>query len=145
MTHFETQPCTPCGLHFSGVTGGWGALTFFTKKFLLNYHRKRRQGRKGKWRGKWRGKFEMEEVEIWKRKGEKVWKWAEEFFFFFSFFFFLLSTLWNHWNLFGVYQNWKYLPGKIIFHARKNWENWLCPLSKIFLLRYCCIYTVTST
>ena len=32
----------------------------------------------------------------------------------------LLVTFWNHWNLFGVYQNGQFLTGKIIFHARKK-------------------------
>ena len=51
-------------------------------------------------------------------EGEKVWKWAEDFFFFL---FFLLVTFWNQWNLFGIYQNdGQFLLGKIIFHTGKT-------------------------
>ena len=61
-------------------------------------------------------------------------------FFFFFFFFFLLFTFQNHWNLFRVYQNGKFLPGKIIFHAgSKSGKVTLPPMKNIHLtpLYYC--------
>ena len=34
----------------------------------------------------------------------------------------------NDWDLFWVYQNWNFLPGKSISRREKNQETWLCPL-----------------
>ena len=46
----------------------------------------------------------------------------------------MLVTFWNHWNLFGVYQNGQFLPGKGIFHAgRKSRKVTLLPLKNIAL------------
>ena len=77
---------------------------------------KKRQGQNGKQSRK-EGKL--------KREGGKFWKWKEEklgneertpFFFFF---FFLLFHFKNHWNLFWVYQNQNFLPGKKHFMLGK--------------------------
>ena len=65
-------------------------------------------------------------------EGGKITKWGEKFFFFF---FFFLFTFQNDWNLFWVYQNGNFLPGKSISRRGKNQEKWLCPLREIFLLR----------
>ena len=78
---------------------------------------KERQGKKGEMENKRSEIVKGEEENKLKMEGGngkyKVWKWAEDlFFFFFFFFFFLLVTIWNHWNLFGVYQNGIFLPGK---------------------------------
>ena len=50
--------------------------------------------------------------------------------FFFSFAFHFLKPL-----KFGVYKNGQFYQEKSYFTPRKNQENWLCPLWKIFLLR----------
>ena len=86
---------------------------------------KKRQGKKGK------------RVENWKWKQENVRKRGEDLFFFFFFFFFLLFTFENDENLFWVYQNGNFLPGKSFSRREKNQEKWLCPLRKICLLRPC--------
>ena len=57
--------------------------------------------------------------------------------FFFFFFFFLLFTFENDENLFWVYQNGNFLPGKSTSRRETNEEKWLCPLRKICLLRPC--------
>ena len=51
-----------------------------------------------------------------------------------TFFFFLLFTFENDGNLFWMYQNGNFLPGKNISHWEKNQEKLLCPLIKICLL-----------
>ena len=56
------------------------------------------------------GKLEIE--------GGKVTNRGEDFFFFF-FFFSLLFTFQNDWNLFWVYQNGNFLPGKSISGLEK--------------------------
>ena len=109
--------------------------TFFTGKFY-DLPGKKGQGRKGNGEEKkenLKGKWKIENG-----RG-KVWKWAEDFFFIcfcflFVWFFFLLVTFWNHWNLFGVYQNGQFSWEKSYFMLGKNQETWLCPLWKIFLL-----------
>ena len=61
------------------------------------------------------------------------WGW---FFFLFCFVcLFVFFTFQNHSNLFWVYQNGNFLPGKSISCQEKNQEKWLCPIRKIFLLR----------
>ena len=52
------------------------------------------------------------------------------FFFFFFFFFFLLLTFQNHENLFWVYQNGNFLPGKSISRRERNQEKLFCPSRK---------------
>ena len=99
----------------SGVTGrgrnrGHSApQTFFTGKFLLTNGDKR-LGKKGKWR----------------RKEEKIGRKGVICI--------LLFTFWNHWNLFGVYQNgnfyWEkehFAPEKMTLPLLKN--NPLMPLA----------------
>ena len=93
---------------------------------------KEKQGKRGKW-GKKKENWKREDGKL-KMEGGKVTKWGEAFFFFF---FFLPFTFQNHWNLFWVYQNWNFLPGKSISHREKNLEKWLCPLRKMFLLHPC--------
>ena len=44
--------------------------------------------------------------------------------------FVFLFTFQNHWNMFWVYQNGNFLPGKGISHRAKNQERYLCPLWK---------------
>ena len=102
----------------------------FHQEIFADLPGKEGQGRKGKWRGK-EGKFEREEVENWKWKGKR---YESENFFTFYFFYFIFIYLfiffchfWNHWNLFGVYQNGRFLLGKSIFYTGKNQEKWLCP------------------
>ena len=90
---------------------------------------KKRQGKKGKgWKlSRKGGKLEMEAGKRQKKR------WGP----FFFFFFFLLFTFENDENLFWVYQNGNFLPGKSISRREKNQEKWLCPLRKICLLRPC--------
>ena len=112
-------PFTPIPiLQFSGVTGGGGQglrgaecpQRLLTGKFLLIYREKRDKGKKRKMEKKGRkinwkkegGKLKMEE--------EKVTKWAE-----------------NHWNLFCVYQNGNFLPGKSISRREKIRKNDFAP------------------
>ena len=59
-------------------------------------------------------------MENWKWKQENVRKRGEDLFFFFFFFFFLLFTFENDENLFWVYQNGNFLPGKSISRREKN-------------------------
>ena len=94
--------------------------------------RQKRQGKKGKrvklrrkegklWKGRWK---------IWNRSRKSYKRGGDLFFFFF-----LLFTFENNRNLFWVYQNGNFLPGKNISCWGKNQEKWLCPLRKICLLR----------
>ena len=84
-------------------------------------------------------------------KGIKREKEVRTFFFLFCFVFVclffvcfvLFFTFENDGNLFWVYQNGNFVPGKK-FHAGKNRKKWLCPLRKICLLRPCW-YIVCNT
>ena len=89
---------------------------------------KKRQGKKGKgWKlSRKGGKLEMEAGKRQKKR------WGP-----FFCLFFLLFTFENDENLFWVYQNGNFLPGKSISRREKNQEKWLCPLRKICLLRPC--------
>ena len=87
-----------------------------------------------------KGKMEKKRRKIKKKEGGKL-KMEEEnykmskgpfFFFFFFFFCFSLFKTTEIWNLFWVYQNGNFLPGKSISRREKNLEKWLCPLWKIF-------------
>ena len=110
--------------------------------------RKREAWKKRKMEQK-RRKIEKGKVENWKWKEEKLQNEERTFsfsfflFFFLSFFFFLFFFLFffffafifeNHWNLFWIYQNRNFLPGKSISRRGKNQEKWFCPLWKVFLL-----------
>ena len=91
---------------------------------------KKRQEKNVKWRRKKKKERKIER-EGGKLMGES-YKFGEEFFFFF----FLLFTFQNHWNLFWVYQNGKFSPGKT-FHARgkkKTGNMTLPPLKNIPLM-----------
>ena len=112
---------------------------------------KERQGKKGTWAwwGKWSRKEGKSKQGRWKIENErrKSYKMRRGLFFFcfcffvfcFCFLFlfcFVFFTFQNQcWNLFWVYQNRNFLPGKSISRWEKNQEKWLCPLWKIFLLR----------
>ena len=94
---------------------------------------KKRQGKRGKWvkiekKRRKGGKLEIEVGKVIKIE------WG---LFFFFFFFFLLVTFENDGNLFWIYQNGNFLPGKCKSRREKNQEKWLCPLRKICLLRPC--------
>ena len=93
--------------------------------------KKGKLGKKVKKKENWK-----DEGEIFKMEGGKLQN-EERFLFLFLFFFFSLFTFQNEWNLFLVYQNGNFLPGKSISRREKNQEKWLCPLRKIFLLRPC--------
>ena len=117
----------------TGRGGGRGAElrvppTLLTRKFLLKYQEKRSKEKSENWKEK--KENQKGKVENW---GRKVTKWGqnEER----TFFFFFLFTFQNHWNLFWVYQNGNFLPGKKISRQEKNQEIWLCPVWKIVLLR----------
>ena len=101
---------------------------------------KERQGKKGKMEQK-RRKIEKVKVEKWKWFEEKLPKWGEDHLFFvvclflFLFLFclfvcFLLFTFQNHWNLFWVYQNGTFLPGKSISRGNKIRKNDFAPSVK---------------
>ena len=64
-------------------------------------------------------------------EGGKVTKWGGPFFFFF--FFFLSLSLFKTTNLFWVYQNGNFLPGKSILRRGKNQEKWLLPPQSPFV------------
>ena len=86
------------------------------------------------------------EVENWKWKDEKLQNEERTFFYFISFFifyflflfylilfyfiFFLLFTFQNHLNLFWVYQNGNFLPGKGISLREKIGKNNFAPSEK---------------
>ena len=59
------------------------------------------------------------------------------FFYLFIFFFSCFSLLKKDGNLFWVYENGNFLPGKSISRREQNQEKWLCPLRKICLLHHC--------
>ena len=81
--------------------------------------KKVKKGKMGRTRSKsWQGRG----VKL-KMEGEKVWKQADYLFFFFFACHFLKSL---KFVLFRV-PKWTILLGKIIFYARKNQKNWLCP------------------
>ena len=98
-----------------------------TGNFLLTYREKRGNEKSEKgWKLRRKGgKLEMQAGKRQKKR------WGP----FFFFFFFLLFTFENDENLFWVYQNGNFLPGKSISRREKNQEKWLCPLRKICLLR----------
>ena len=86
-------------------------MTFFTGKFLLTYLPGKKGARK-------RGKMERKRRKVWKggggtlkKEGEKVWKWAEDFFFFLACYYLkplnfkLLNFVWG-------LPNWTILIGK---------------------------------
>ena len=65
-------------------------------------------------------------------EGGRVTKWGKVLFFFFFFFFFFAFHFSNHWNLFWVYQNGNFLPGKSISPlGNKSGKNTLPPLINI--------------
>ena len=68
-------------------------------------------------------------IENWKWE-EKFTQWGEDLFFLFIFF-----TFQNHWNLFWVYQNGNFLPGKSISHRGKSGKMTLTPLKNIPLMQ----------
>ena len=76
-------------------------------------------------------------IENWKHGRRKRYKMRRGLLFFFFFFFFSSFTFQNYSNLFWVYQNGNFQPGKSIPSREKNQEKWLCPLRKIFHLRPC--------
>ena len=77
-----------------------------------------RQGEKGKMEQK-RRKIEKGEVENWKWKDEKLQNEDKTFF-----------TFQNDWNLFWVYQNGNFLPGKSISRREKIRKNAFPPSEK---------------
>ena len=99
-----------------------------TGNFLLTYREKRGKEKREKgWKLRRKGgKLEMQAGKRQKKR------WGPFFFFFFCF-----SLLKTDENLFWVYQNGNFLPGKSISRREKNQEKWLCPLRKICLLRPC--------
>ena len=94
----------------SGVTGGGQSAPqrLLTGKFLLTYREKKETRRKIE---KKRRKIVKGKVENWKYGSRKsnIQRADEDLFFFF-----LLFTFENDGNLFWVYQNGNFLPGKII-------------------------------
>ena len=80
----------------------------------------RKKGKKGKRWGK-EGQFEREEVENWKWKMKKVWKWVEDLFFFFFFFFFFCWPLFGTTEIYLRSTKMDNFTGKShIFHAGKK-------------------------
>ena len=105
----------------SGVTGGGGGggrgaecppRDFWPGNFCWRTGKKQAR-KKGK-----RGENWEEKVENLKLKQQNVIKRGEDLFFFF--FFFCFSLLKNDKNLFWVYQNGNFLPGKSISRREKN-------------------------
>ena len=122
------------------AAGGQGApQRLSTGNFLLTYREKR--GKEKREKG-W--KLRKKEGNC-KRKGGKLEMIVGIVikvvrvrpFVLFCFCFFLLFTFENDGNLFWVYQNGNFLPGKSISCREKNQGKWLCPLRKICLLRPC--------
>ena len=100
-----------------------------TGKFLLPYREKR--GKKTRENGAVkRRKIGKGRVENQKWKEEKLQNEGRTFFFFL--FFFLLFNFQNHWNLFWVYQNGNFLPGRKTFTpGKKSGKMTLPPLKNI--------------
>ena len=135
-------PLTPMNIHrfYRSIT----SYPLFKKSIKsvvissLNYWSigKKEARKKGKRVDNWEEKKENckregEKLEI---EGGKVTKCGEDLFFFF--FFFFAFHFESDENLFWVYQNGNFLPGKNISRREKNdQEKWLCPLRKICLLR----------
>ena len=125
----------------SGITGGGVGMAggqsaprhFWPGNFCWSIGK--REARKTGKLEKKRRKIEKGKGGKLKLEGAKVTKWGEDFFFFFFFFFcFSLFTFQSHWNLFWVYQNGKFLPGKGIWRREKIQEKWLCPPLKYYPL-----------
>ena len=99
-----------------GGNRGHSAPRLLTGKYLLTYRENR--GKEKRKMERKRRKMQKAKVENWKWKELKVKKWGDFLsFFFFSlllFRFCLVFTFQNHWNLFWVYQNGNFLPGKSI-------------------------------
>ena len=116
-----------CGPTTSGVTGGGQGgrvppQRLLTGKFLLTYREKRGKEKGGKgW--KLRRKGGKLETEAGKRQKKR---WGP----FFFFFFFLLFTFENDENLFWVYQNGNFLPGKNISGREKKSGKMTLPPQK---------------
>ena len=75
-----------------------------------------------------RKKIEKGKVENWKWKEEKSQNKERTYFFFF------FVTFQNHWNLFWVYQNGNFPPGKSISCRKKIQEKMTLPPQKNFPL-----------
>ena len=123
------EPVKPYQFTISGVTGR-GRLPPPPPAWPANFCWSigKKEARK-KWE---RGKKEKNRRKIVKGK-VRNWKWKEgkiqneER----TFFFFLLFTFQNDENLFWVYQNGNFLPGKRISCREKNQENDFSPSEKI--------------
>ena len=129
--------------YLSGITGqggGGGRMPpeIFHREIFTGLLGKKGQGKKGKRRGK----KENLKGKRWKieKEEETVWAWAEDFCYS------LLVTFWNHWNLFGVYQNGLFSLGKIIFHAgKKSGKLTLPPLKNVPLTPLILVHLYTYT
>ena len=128
----------------SGVTGGGGGRgaecppETSDREIFADVSGKKRQGKKGKG-----VKIEKKRWKIGYGSRKTSEKEVRTFFFFF---FFLLFTFENDENLFWVYQNGNFLPGKSISRREKNQENDFAPSEKICLLRpwvAFCLYNIT--
>ena len=114
-----------------GVGEAERPLTFFTGKiFLIYLENKDKEKREN-------GEEKKENCEReggkWKIEGKKYENDQRTF----------LYTFWNHWNLFRVYQNGKFLPGKSIFHTRKkSGIVTLPPLKDIPLTPLVCVFSI---
>ena len=107
----------------AGDRGQSAPQRLLSGKFLLTYREKRGKEKRGK--GVKRGGRKIAHGKIWNgsRKSYKM-RWG----------LFLLFTFENDGNLFWVYHNGNFLPGKNISRRENNQEKWLCPLRKICLL-----------
>ena len=98
---------------------------------------KRQARKKGKWSRK-EGKSKKRRWKLKKNEGGKVTKSGERTFYFclfvclFVLFLFsgFFSTFQNPWNLFWIYQNGNFLPGKSISRREKSGKITLLPLKK---------------
>ena len=128
--------CMRFSTESSGVTGGgqghFGPPQISDREIFADVAGKKRQGKRGEnWEEKKEnckregGKLEMEVGKVMKRGDDrKVMKRGEDLFFF------LLFTFENDWNLFWVYQNGNFLPGKSISRRNKIRKNDFAPSEK---------------
>ena len=117
-SHDETSftainPYTPSGVTGGGAGGQSAPPETSDREIFADISGKKREGKKGKG-----VKIEKKRWKIGNGSRKTSEKEVRTFFFFF--FFFLLFTFENDENLFWVYQNGNFLPGKSISRREKN-------------------------
>ena len=102
---FRFRPC--CSGVYSRGSGGRMPQTLLTGKFLVTYREKRGKETRKLRRKEVKSKKGRWKIENGSRKSYKMRRGP----------FSMLFTFQNHWNLFRVYQNGNFIPGKLISQA----------------------------